>query len=161
MTSRIDKFGYDDVGAVRRTVELGEWRRSRGGVTFSNAIRRWIADVKTMDAGYIVEKAWEIHLVQLIEAVLLHYIPVGPNSVPKPFAKCEWDDEMFRLFLGDLEGEDYNKVFAMDKDTSWFLRDFMRRFAQENMDLFVERPAKTVKRKAKELADKKENSDEG
>ena len=150
MPDKIDAQGYDEMGAVRRTVSFYEWTRSRGGKTFGKAISRWLAEIQTMHVGYIVENAWRIHLVQLLESLLMGYASVGPNSVPKPFAKCEWDDEMFRLFLGDLEGDDYNKVFAMNEGTALYLRDFMRSFAQENRDRFIERPSKTTKRKAKE-----------
>lgn len=147
MKDKIDKFGYDENGLIRRTVSFNVWQRSRGGQTFAVALNKWLWNRQTGTAREAVDAAWEIYLVQIVYHLLVEGGCGSPGSIPMPFAKCEWDEFMFQKFLDELEGFDYQYIYPTDDRAMEVIRDFLHDFAQDKRGYIVARPAKNVRAK--------------
>lgn len=145
MKDKIDKFGYDENGAIRRTVSFDVWQKSRGGQTFAVALSKWLWNMQSGTACEAVKKAWEIYLVQIVGHLLTEGSCASPGSIPMPFAKCEWDNFMFDTFLSDLEGFDYEYLYPTDDKSREVIKDVLYDFAINWREYIVARPAKVVK----------------
>ena len=145
MKDKIDKFGYDESGVIRRTVSFDVWQKSRGGQTFAVALNKWLWNMQAGTACEAVKKAWEIYLVQIVDRLLVEGGCGSPGSIPMPFAKCEWDGFVFQKFLNELEGFDYEYLYPTDDRAREVMRDVLFDFAVEQRWYIVARPAKAVK----------------